>query len=377
MLFENRKQVSAEELMLKYASKEDYNKLVKKPSFEVEKSRRRVDNINGGLIKVPKASGMRSHFMATDPKTGLKTEIRYADSSNPKIVGDRVIDQFEPRYVNTTGATFAFQNNIDLGVFIYLNPNNALSPLKTKNGKAKYEFIDTKKRSQAKIASIDALTDALSHAKNLNEERLVILAKGLGIKGVDKKDPSDVRADVMEYASKYPKAYNEKSNTELTYIDGRITNLIDKGVVKLQTIGNVRRWSWVSGEREGEHILDIQNVTQDAKQALKNYFFSDINKHMNILTSITNDLSAMEKAERDLRYMEAANQPAQVISTERVVGDELPDHLKNFGSDVPQTTPKKVYTSDDAITALQEEAGNDEMPHFNKIKAWLRRKNEE
>jgi len=59
---------------------------------------------------------MRSHFLATDPRSSLRTEIRYADSSNPKIVGDRVVDNYEPRYVKTDGAHFAFQNNLDMAV---------------------------------------------------------------------------------------------------------------------------------------------------------------------------------------------------------------------------------------------------------------------
>jgi len=379
MLFLNRQQISAEALMMKFASRMDFENVKKRPSFEINKSRRKVDHLNGGKIKTPKASGMRSHFMAYDKTSNLKVEIRYAESNNSRVVGDRVIDEFEPRYVNTNGATFAFQNNLDLAVYIFLNPNNVLSPLKTGNGKGKYEYIDTKKRSKDKVAAIDALTDALSHAKNLSEERLLILAKGLGIKGTDKKEVEDVRADVMEFASKFPKVYNEKSGTELTYVEGRITNLIDKGIVKLQNVGTMRRWTWTSGEREGEHILDIMNVTQDARQALKNYFFSDLNKHMNILNNITNDISAVEKAKRDLAAYEAAMNPAPIVDpTERTIGDALPDYLKNadqivLNQDVPEKIP--MYTKEDAIRELSDEYGN--PPHHKTVEKWLKEKNGE
>ena len=376
MLFENRKQVTAEDLMLKYGTRADYNKIVKKPSFEVSKDRRRVDTVNGGVIKTPKASGMRSHFMATNPSTGLKVEIRYAQSSNPKIVGDRVIDNFEPRYVDVKGATFAFQNDIDLAVYLFLHPNNSLSKLRTNKGKAKYEYIDTKKRSEAKMATIDALQEALSHAKNISEDLLIILAKGLGIKGVEKKDAADVRADVMEFASKYPKVYLEKSGTEITYIEGRITNLIDKGIVKLNTVGSIRRWSWTSGEREGEHILDIINVTQDAKSALRNYFFNDISKHMSILNNITNDIGSREKANRELQRMqEEANPVVELESTDKVIGDALPDYLKNQGAGEVQEFKKTIkFTKEDAIEALTDEFGN--PPHHKSVEKWLREKNE-
>lgn len=379
MLFENRKQISAEALMLKYATRGDYENLVKRPSFEVSKNRRKIDRINGGAIKVPKSTGMRSHFMATDSTTKHKVEIRYAESNNTRIVGDRVIDSFEPRYVNTNGATFAYQHDLDLAVYMFLHPNNTLSPLASpaSKNKGKYEYIDTKKRSQDKIATIDALTDALSHAKSLNEDRLVILAKGLGIKGIDKKEVSDVRADVMEFASKYPKVYNEKAGTEATYIEGRITNLIDKGVVKLATIGNVRRWSWASGELTGEHILDVVNVTQDAKQSLKNFFFSDINKWMNVLNDINNNMSAREKMNKALEEMESgkdvnASEPA--YQQERTIGDALPAYLQ---SATPEGESIPKYTKEDAIRILTEEDEFGNPPHHMKVVAWLKKNNAE
>lgn len=376
MLFENRKQISAVDLMMKYASRGAYDALLKKPSFEIDKSRKRVDNVNGGVIKTPKATGTRSHFMATDKNSRLKVEIRYASSHNPKVVGDRIIDTFEPRYVESKGATFAFQNDIDLAVYMYLHPNNSLSPLRSGNAKGKYEYIDTKQRSKAKMDGINALTDALSHAQNLDEDRLVVFAKGLGIKGVDKKDSYDVRADLMEFAQKYPKVYNEKRNTELTMVEGRIVNLIDKGIVKLNTIGNMRRWSWAKGELEGEHILDIQNVTQDAKQSLKNFFFGDINKWMNVLNNITNDMNAQEKAEKALQAMEDKLNGVVEDNGEKTIGADLPAHLR---SDVEvqefKSTPK--YNEEDAIRILTEEDEYGQKPHHNKVKKWLRENNGE
>lgn len=383
MLFENRKQVTAEYLMLKYASKEDYEKVLKKPSFEAAKHRKKIDPLNGGRIKVNKGAMIRSHFMTTDHKNGgLKAEIRYAESNNTKIVGERVIDQFEPRYVKAEGANFSYQNNIDLAVFMFLNANNTLSPLRNpnnKNAKPKFEYVDTRKRANAKIADIDALGAAMEHSRNLAEDKLVLLAKGLGIKGLEKKEPYEIRAEVMEFAKNDPKIYNQKINTELTYIEGRIWNLVDKGVIKLTTVGNVRRWLWAKGEREGEFIMDITNVVQDARQALKNYFFSDLNAHMNILNQTNESISVAEKAERDLRAMENAKQnveqgiPVPSFPEERVIGDALPAYLQQPSDEFLAPRPK--YTEEDAIKELTDEHGN--PPHHNKVKAWLRKMNAE
>lgn len=381
MLFENRTQVDAEYLMKKYATTEDLNKIRKKPSFEASKNRQKVDRVNNGRIKTNKGVMMRSNFMATDPKTNLKAEIRYAESSNPKLVGDRIIDQFEPRYVKAEGANFSFQNNIDLAVYMFLNANNSLSPLRgTSKAKAKFEYVDTKKRAQAKTEKIDALGKAMEHSRNVKEADLVILAKGLGIKGVDKKEAFEVRADLMEFAMNKPAIYNEKINTQLTYIEGRIWNLIDKGIVKLTNVGSVRRWAWVKGERAGEHILDIANTTIDARQALKNYFFADINSHMNLLNNITNDITAEEKAKRDLEIIDEQMNAENVVvgaahQEERVIGDALPAHLREPSQDFKDAATAPKFTEKDAILALTDEFGN--PPHHMKVKAWLRENNGE
>lgn len=378
MLFLDGRKVSAEELMMKFATRGDFEMLEKRPSFEISKSRKKIDHVNKGRIKTPVATSMRSHFLATDPIRKIKIEIRYAESHHPQKVGDRVLDTYEPRYITTKGATFAYQTNLELAAFMFLHPNNDLSPLqdKSRKQKGKYEYIDVKKRSKIKVDGINALTDALSHAKTLEEDRLVIFAKGLGIKGIDKKDLDDVRADVMEYAQKNPQRYNEKRNTEITFIEGRITNLIDKGIVKLNTVGSIRRWSWASGEREGEHILDIQNVTQDAKQSLKNFFFGDIQKWMNILNDITNNMSAREKLERDLKIMAMESQPvASNQAPERTIGSNLPDYLKEpeqpvYVQDEAPVIPK--YTREDAIRILTEQDEYKTPPHHKTVEKWLK-----
>lgn len=382
MLFENRKQVDAEYLMTKYGTLEDYNKILKKPSFEAAKHRKRIDSVNGGRVKTNKGAMMRSSFMATDKTSKLKVEIRYADSNNTKIVGDKVVDQFEPRYVKAEGANFSFQNNIDLAVYMFLNSNNELSPLRNTMNKAKpkFEYVDTKKRAVAKTERIDGVGKAMEHSRNLKSEDLIILAKGLGIKGIDKKEPEEVRADIMEFALNHSKIYNEKVDTQLTFIEGRIWNLIDKGIVRLTTVGSIRRWTWVTGERSGEHILDIANVTQDARQMLKNHFFNDIRTYMPILNSITSEISASDKAKRDLEIMEEENMQTVIVPAyqeEKVIGDALPAYLREPSEEFKQqsSTPTPMFTEADAIEALKDEFGN--APHHNKVKAWLRKMNGE
>lgn len=376
MLFENRKQISAEELMSKYSTLDEYKKILKKPSFEVHSSRKKIDKVNGGRIKVPAGSAVRSHFMVTDPKTKLKAEIRYAQSNNSRVVGDRIIDEFEPRYVNFTGEVKEFRNDIDLAIFYFLHTNNSISPLRdiTNKAKPKLEYIDTKKRAKAKIDVITELGRAMEHSKNLPYDQLILLAKGLGMGDVTRKDEEEIRADVMTYASKNPTKYNEQTNTQITYIEGRIRYLIEKRVFKLDRVGNVRRWSWASGEREGEFILDIVNVTQDANKQLINFFFSDISRYMNVLNDVTVEMGSREKALRDLEAMEKA-QEAQTVSvdTNPIIGDALPDHLKEINS-TGATPTKKVYTKEEVTEMLTVDGIK---PHHLKVAAELKKLNGE
>src|SRR6478736_5900346 len=180
MLLLDRQKISPLDLMSKFATKEDYDAIVKKSSFEINKGRIKKDPFNNGRSKSPKATSFRTSFFVTDKTTGLKVEIRYAESHNPKVVGNSVIDTYEPRYIQMTGVAYNYQNNLDLAVFLFLRPSNELSPFRSKTSTtpSKYEFIDTKKRAKIKMSAMDSLSKAMSHARELPADELIILSKG-------------------------------------------------------------------------------------------------------------------------------------------------------------------------------------------------------
>lgn len=335
MLFEDRKKVTKEYLLAKYAPNVDAKAFLKKPSFEVHKTRRKVDRANGNVIKTPPGSMHRSHFMVRDPLSGLEVEIRYAKSHRPTQVGNSLMDVYEPRYVRFDGAKKAFKDDLELGVYMLLHPTSATS--KNKTTKPKIEFIDTKARAQEKNDTIDAVTNALSHAQNMKDVELVIFAKGIGLKGVDNMEIEEVRAEVKHYAYKFPKKYNEQRATQITMIEGKILHLVDRGVFQLKTLGTTRRWSWAKGERESETIVDILNAAQDAKTVLKNHIFQKMGEGnwVYVLDTINTELSARENAEKFLKTEEervVVEVPSygQPYST---VGNDLPEHLKQVNND--------------------------------------------
>lgn len=375
MLFEDRKKVSAEYLMKKYATLEDLKKVLKKPSFEIAPHRKKIDRVNGGRIKTPAGNAFRSNFYATDPETKTRVEIRYALSHNPRIVGTTVIDNFEPRYVNFDGSVKEYAGDQDLAVYMFLNPNNAGSPLRDKNNKAKakIDYIDARKRNDDKAKDIAIATQAMAYASALGHKDALILAKGLGIKGINKKDEDLVKVDVQEYAMKNPKQFMLKVNDQTTMIEGRVMHLVDKNIIKLTQIGNVRRWLWTSGAFKDEILVDVINPSQDPREALKNHIFSDINKYHNILNGLADSVDSRDKARQDLAKAEV------VYMDEVKVGGDLPEHLKSVNDEFvyPGSESKTVepesddYTFEEAQAIMTAEA-NGKKPHHLSVQAYIK-----
>mgnify|MGYP001568042253 FL=1 len=137
------------------------------------------------------------------PKKKIKVEIAYALSTRTETVGniERTIN--EPRYITYKGEKFSFKEDIDKALWMYLHPMNKFSPLRDADSKAKsgFEFIDVGKRTKARMTEMSGLRKALDHAEHIDDYNLVIMAKGLGFGGVDSKDPEELRADLMSFAT--------------------------------------------------------------------------------------------------------------------------------------------------------------------------------
>lgn len=359
MLFYGEEQISREELAKHLGV--DLKQLIKKPSFENKK--KKVDNINGGRIKSGAGYSRRSHFFIKDPKTGLDTILRYAKSATPNMTSG--IRDFKPRYVDFIGAKKAFTDDLDLAFFFYLTPENDGSPLNfSVKPKPKYEFIDTVKRTEAKNSKRSALKEALNHAEELEYDQLILLAKGLGFKGVDKMDEDELRADVGDFAMNNPELYLNKSNTEVTFLEGRILNLVDNNVIVMTKHGDLRRWSWASGDLEGQVIVDELNVTADIRRSLINHIFNNFNKYNNAIMQANDAVSSRANVER------AISQSKPKVKDE--VGEDLPEHLRAVNNDDYVPAPpkvKKVMTKEEATEFLTERDG--EKPHWKKVEKFL------
>lgn len=319
MLVINDKIISRTDLCKKFDV--DIDRIKKRPEFEGLKSW--TDHSNGGKKRFNAGSSVLARILVEDKNSELPLEIRYALSRRKNKDNDDY--DYSPVRVTFEGEGMQLSEDLDLAVFAYLHPTNALSPFHKKGDKSSFEFVDSTARATKRINDLDALGEAIVHAKTISGEDARILAKGLGIAGIEHKEDREVSAELMDFASKNPAVYLQKKSQRITMIEGQIEHFIDKGIFKQDTIGETRRWSWAAGQRTGETILDIYNVTQNARESLKNHILSDLNNYMFLLNNMKDSISARDKAIRDLETIPDTQ-------TGEMIGNSLPQHLKNIGS---------------------------------------------
>jgi hypothetical protein len=310
----------------------DINKILKAPAFEGTNGWK--DLANPGKTRYPAGSNHLARFFVEDGEVPI--EVRYAKTRR-KDPNDSDLWIYFPVRIDFPGAGMQLSEDLDLAVFAYFHPTNGISPFHKVGEKTKFEFVDTLARSTKRISDLDALGEAILHAKTIKGEDARILAKGLGISGIHAKEDYEVTAELMNYASQNASVYLSKKEQRITMIEGQIEHFCDKEIFKMSTMGETRRWSWSSGQRSGETILDIYNVTVNAREALKNHILNDLNNYMFLLNNMNDSISARDKAIRDL----------EVIPDEKtgvVIGNKLPEYLANIGSGgvLPKTFNESV-----------------------------------
>jgi len=362
MLFIDDKKVDRQKLADMFGV--DLAKIEAQPSFELDKSQIKVDRANGNVPKVGNGISIRPKFRCTIPGTKQKAEIRYAQSQTPEKNSNGTSFDYKPRYVTNEGSKFSFLGDLDLGLFMFLYPGNTFSPCREAGRRYDnlYEFVDTKARAIKRLGAINAKTKALSHAERTDIFDLRIIAKGLNVPGVEKMDDDTVRVTMMEFADNpaTTQKYIDAINSSTTKYDGRIVNLIDKGIIAIKKIGGNRQWYWVKGDREGEPIGNvIVNPQQDASKYIRNYMLSNLDVYGVEIMETTSTMSARAKADAYL----SANDPQ--VST--VNGSPDFDTVKEVtgirigGVDLPD------WNDWNAVRAFVEKKGYKKVPGDIKV----------
>lgn len=344
----------------------------KQPSFELDKKFVFTDKANGNISKVNKGVSIRTKFRTILPGTRQEVEVRYATSRVPQKNSNGTAFDYLPRYTLLEGQKFAFQGDLDLALFIFLYPENTVSPCRVPGRRYtdRYEFIDSKARAIKRMNTISQKRKALDHAETTDFYNLMLLAKGLNVPGAAQMDEDTLRVAMLEYADdpKTADKYARAIDDAVVKIEGRITHMIDQGLFKIHKSGNARQWRWAAGNRDGETVGPFMtNPQQDAKKTLLNFLLSNLHEYQADIYETTNAIKAREKAAQFLKENEVKettatvqspvndNQEDDILSGYK--GIELPDW--NVWNDVRSFVEGQGYKKIPADCKLLAEAGKE------------------
>lgn len=349
-----------------------YERLVKKPSFRLDKSQ----EIKKKTLKSPEKNtyGLKASFWIEE-KDGITRRLTWCESRSAKVEAGVRTWEYRPTYINLKGGLNAFPKQPDKALFMFLRKGNPMSPFA---GKRKvFTFIDTVAETLRMAEDMSDIQRALSHATNVEEEELIIIAKGLKIQNGDDYDITDLRVRMQQFAINPAtnKKYISGMEDEIVRIEGRIANLVDKGMIKLVGKGSsARQWVWATGVREGENIGDlIVNVNDDAKQRLMTYIKSDLNSYIYELRNSTVVIQADRKAK-------------EFLAAEKKAVSDVPSHLVEHNSDNKGSSLKaeihdfssardflgrKGYKKSSSEAKALEQAVNENQVHSGNVDVFL------
>jgi len=325
-LYIDDQQINGKEFMLSLGVPEKkYERIIKKPTFKLDGARiLKKKTINSPLAKKT-TYGVLTSFWFRD-KDGKMKRLRYAESQIPRVEGGVMRYNYEPGRLNVDGSTVNFLNAPDKAVFMYLNPGNPSSPFADKT-KKKFAYMDSIEQTLKDVADMTNIQRAFEHASKMDEEELVIVAKGLKLLKNDDYEIDELRVRLQQFAlnTTTNKRYILAMDDDMVRIEGRIRNMVDKKIFELQRRGSSRQWVWAQGARQGEYIGDaIMNQNDDAIQRLFNYIKANLGDYLYDIRNSTTILQADRKA----REILAAEKPKAPVV-------EVPAHLTNLNSELP------------------------------------------
>lgn len=327
-LFLDDEQINARQFASKYMDEAKINRVIKKPIFKLDSTKKpKMVTINSPFAPKPAYGIMPYFWIKID---GISRKLRYAESQNRRTEGNVMVFEYEPKRITIEGPSASFIGNEDKALFMYLNPGNPTSPFYDKT-KKKYAFMDSIEATRIAAAEMDNIQKALTHASNIDEEEMVILAKGLKLLTTDDYEAPELRVKLQQFAinPQTNRRYVQSMEDEMVRVEGRIHHMVDKKVFVLTTRGATRQWVWNEGPRKGEHIgIGIMNPNEDAKQRLINFIKGDLGNYLSDLRSIGEILKADRKA-REVLQAEKEPKPVQAPTV-------VPDHLLAVNAPEPE-----------------------------------------
>jgi hypothetical protein len=307
MLFIDKELKTAQEVADMFGL--NLGKIQKAPEFEINEDRRSIKPGGDREMSIP--AGTRFHAFFFGKRKGMKdVEIRYAEhiTTEPLTPGsDRVVDKYHPYKVKFEGESVLIDELfIDLAVFMYLHPLNEYSPFRGQlKEKFHYSFNDKQLKGEKVVSAGNVLLQAMQKALELQGEAMRVLAKGVGVSGVDQMEDIQVQAELVKRAQNDPAGFIGQAGSNKVIIKGMINAAIDNGLFKEVDSNGRRRWIWGAGDKHGVEIVELfNNNTELSSNTLMEHIFSRINEFLPTLKSSLRTITAQKQSDILLESIE-------------------------------------------------------------------------
>lgn len=224
----------------------------------------------------PRSFSVPSTFTGTT-ENGDSFMLRYAEG--PGRINDKGVTQYSPNHVTFAGTTMGFRTkDYDKFVYMYLHPFNASSPFKGVN--PQIEWYDAKAVAIAAqvIANKHAeMNMAIWNTEKTSDQKIRMKAAGIMVRGqtisVSKNTPTaTLRQQLASLFQKFPDDFIAAWNSEITLLNGLISDAIDTAVIEhVPNTGNGRSgWMWRKGASAG-NVAVYTSPTDDSIRTLKTW----------------------------------------------------------------------------------------------------------
>lgn len=303
-------------------------KITKHGIFEINPKKKRLDRLNGGH-RVPAGKNLICSFWVVNPNTGKSTNIKYAETLNPKQVGNTIINEYQPKKILFPGEEFIMITQTDKALFFFLSKDCLDSPFYVK-GKPFYFYLqDKEKEARLRVESKGKLADAMVTISNMTTDKMRVLAKGIGVPGVDKMDDEYMLIDALQaIAEKDPAKFIQDAKSKNTEFYGTIQNLIDKNAIIFRNLNGIDRWFWGAGPLADQEITHVQ-TGQNAFEALKEFVVNNAQQYYKMIydmdrsANIENKLDSFlelrqQEEELETRRREVLRKQQELDSMDRI-----------------------------------------------------------
>lgn len=360
----------------------DLAKIMKKPEFDINEARKGTKKMGqSSEISSPAGTRVPSYFNAK--WEGKTIEIRYAESINQTWRGEKLVDEYFPPKVMFEGEAMLLESSDpDKALYFFLHPLQETSPFRDQvKEKWHWSFKDVAARSKKELDKFSAIRKAFNEVEKLSGEKLKIIAKGMGISGVESMEEIQVKAELSKKVQENAELFMQNLNKKEVMFRGLILNGIDRQLFKIKdTYGN-KSWIWGAGKFNGSPIVDIVSNSITPVETLITHILSNINFYYSEIMNVTSALNATKAAgdfleQSDFNLDNVLSNGAQLPpqaplasiggGTNEVMPATGNNSIEEFDiHDTPAPPAQQTQLSDLATpTVVMEEYDEDDIPEF-------------